>query len=147
MKSLLLIVFKPIYSFHVKEQELSMKNKFNISETDKSGDFLVSENYFDELSTNILNKTIHKTSNSKFNIPNYKIVAIAASILVVAGLISIKIFIQDNNENKSSKIESYILNQVDSDLIVEFIDENNMMNIFEIEDLDYIDESLLIDEL
>ena len=147
MKSLLLIVFKPIYSLHVKEQELSMKNKFNISETDKSGDFLVSENYFDELSANILNKTIHKTSNSKINFPNYKIVAVAASILVIAGLISIKILIQDNNENKLSKIESYVLNQVDSDLIVEFIDENNMMNIIEIEDLDYIDESLLIDEL
>ncbi|MBL6963949.1 MAG: hypothetical protein ISR55_09000 [Bacteroidetes bacterium] len=128
-----------------------MKNKFDISKIRKSGNFQVPESYFDRLPSAILDRIHHRKQNSRFS-GKYVKLAIAASILIVAGLIVTKFLIDKDISKQLSSTEEFFINQVDSDFLIEQLADNDADFNSEIDEsllyeIEYMDEAFLMEEL
>jgi hypothetical protein len=126
-----------------------MRNKINIEEIPKKDNFPVPDDYFDQLSDEI-NKRIRLEKRRTIPVFVRKLAA-AASVLLVIGLGFILLSKYSSNSIKLSYAEQYIIENTDTDFLMEYLAENNPSNEPTEESLliefDILDESLLIDEL
>lgn len=103
------------------------KNKnIELSELEKTNPFKVPENYFDEFSTNLMQKINDETTFTLSFWQRAKPYIFAAAIIVVAIFPSIPAFnkVKQNTEiTQQSDLYSYLMNEMDEDFLVDYLSE------------------------
>jgi|GEM_PF-2425295 len=132
-------------------QEISRKLKI----LEKKEIFSVSENYFTELKESIHAKTHSKRHSNLYYFKSLilnRTVRISFVVFLIT-VVSTITFIKLQKESASQKVENYILSNIDSDLMSDYLINNistdNSKTDTEFNDniLENIDENLIIEEL